>query len=62
MMPYSQNVPEVSIALLSMGKVKVIRKLAIHKAVVVMDIAAPRILFGKISETNTQNMGARLSA
>ncbi len=43
------------------GNVKVSEKLPIHNATAVIDIAAPRIRLGKISDNITQTMGASVS-
>jgi hypothetical protein len=46
---------------LIVGKEKVSEKLPIHNATAVIDIAAPRMRFGKISDRITQTIGASVS-
>ena len=55
---YIQNVPWAPIALFNTGNVNVRIKDAIQSESVAIDMANPRILFGKISDNTTQVMGA----
>ena len=56
--PYNQNVPDAFRILFNKGNVYVSIKQAVHNENVATDIAAPLILFGKISERMTHVTGA----